>query len=121
MRRVVQRAAVDILRKRRETIVDFGDTEDSIAGFMVKYEKEQADEFLNDSSGEGCYQMMERVLELPEKYREPLILTYVHECSGREIARRLRISEGVLRKRLQRGRDMLQRYVEESKAVGENI
>jgi len=44
---------------------------------------------------------------LPEKYRQPLYLYYFAELDYHEIARTLSMSEGTLKSRMSRGRDML--------------
>lgn len=51
----------------------------------------------------------EQLNQLPEEYRVPLIIRYLHGEDCATVARRLQISEVALRKRLQRGRVMLRR------------
>lgn len=49
--------------------------------------------------------------QLPESYREPLILFYRQEQSVRQVAEQLELSEGNVRTRLSRGRKMLKEQV----------
>jgi RNA polymerase sigma factor (sigma-70 family) len=50
--------------------------------------------------------------QLPETYREPLVLFYRQEQSVREVAAALEISEEAVRQRLSRGRALLQESVQ---------
>lgn len=45
--------------------------------------------------------------QLPEKYREPLVLYYRHDQSAKAVASALEITEETVRQRLRRGRNML--------------
>ncbi len=49
----------------------------------------------------------EELLRLPEKYRDPLVLCYLQECTQDEAARQLGWSKGTLRRRLHKGRELL--------------
>ena len=53
------------------------------------------------------HDLMEKVLQLPVTLREPLELYLYFDLSGREIAKKLGISEANVRKRLQRARKIL--------------
>lgn len=50
--------------------------------------------------------------QIPEEYRQPLILFYRQEQSVRQVAELLDLDEGTVRTRLHRGRKMLRRHVE---------
>jgi RNA polymerase sigma factor (sigma-70 family) len=52
------------------------------------------------------------IARLPEPYRQPLILCYLENQPQREVARRLGLAPGVLRGRLERGRQQLRRRLE---------
>src|SRR5439155_21432009 len=52
------------------------------------------------------------IARLPEPYRLPLILCYLDDQPQREAARRLGLAPGVLRGRLERGRQQLRRRLE---------
>ncbi|MEQ8764481.1 MAG: sigma-70 family RNA polymerase sigma factor [Planctomycetota bacterium] len=56
---------------------------------------------------ERAHQLLEEVHELPEALRVPLLLYYFDEQSTSEVARRLRLKEATVRKRLQLARDRL--------------
>ncbi len=47
------------------------------------------------------------VMQLPVKYREPILLVYYHDLSGRQAAQVMGITFIALRTRLMRARDML--------------
>jgi RNA polymerase sigma factor (sigma-70 family) len=49
--------------------------------------------------------------QIPEKYREPLVLFYRQQQSVKEVAEQLELSEGVVRQRLSRGRKLLREQV----------
>ena len=49
------------------------------------------------------------LLELPEQFRDPLILKYLQGYSYREIAQALDLPESTIETRLYRGRQMLQK------------
>ena len=47
------------------------------------------------------------VMQLPIKYREPILLVYYHDLSGKQASQVIGITFAALRTRLMRGRDML--------------
>lgn len=53
------------------------------------------------------------VYQLPEKYREVVVLYYERELSGQEVAEVLGITEQAVRTRLHRGRQLLKRALSE--------
>ena len=55
----------------------------------------------------GQSRMYESLMELNQKYRQPLYLYYYEELSIKEIAKVLRISETSVTTRLQRGRQKI--------------
>ncbi len=55
------------------------------------------------------------VLSLPVKYREPVILFYLQDLSLTETAQILPLSEGTVKTRLFRGREMLRKKLSHSK------
>ena len=67
--------------------------------YLVEQTKEEADN--------GSEHLHEMLYTLSEKYRKVIVLYYMEEMTTKEIANILRISESTVRKRLQRGRDML--------------
>ena len=51
--------------------------------------------------------LIRAVMQLPVKYREPVLLAYYHELTGREAAEAMGITDSAFRSRLMRARDML--------------
>ncbi len=52
--------------------------------------------------------MWQAIEKVPENYREPLILFYREDCSVKNVALQLDLSEDVVKQRLSRGRKLLQ-------------
>ena len=73
--------------------------------YLVEQTKEETDN--------GSEHLHEMLYTLSEKYRKVIVLYYMEEMTTKEIANILRISESTVRKRLQRGRDMLRQKGEE--------
>jgi len=102
--RVLVNQCRDQLRKRRlriytplEEILEQGGKEPSVPG------PEEAD-------GTGVLQM---VLALGEKYKEPLVLHYFEGFSVEETAEILGIGQSAVKMRLARGREMIKKRMEE--------
>ena len=57
----------------------------------------------------GRQDVLEAVLALPEKYRTPIHLFYYEEYAVREIAEILDMTEGAVKTRLRRGRNLLEK------------
>ena len=57
--------------------------------------------------------MLQAVLSLGEKYREPILLYYFEGFSVEETAAILGIGQSALKMRLARGREMLRKRMEE--------
>ncbi len=57
--------------------------------------------------------LFEEVMKLPEKYRLVIHLFYYEDCSVRDIAGILKISEGTVKVRLSRGRKLLKNALKE--------
>ena len=96
---IVKNEAITLLRKRKTTVLieNLEDTCDSING---------ADEAL-------LYEDIVRMFaELPELYRAVLEMRFLLDYSGKEIAKRLNISENVVNVRISRGRAMLRKTME---------
>ena len=67
-----------------------------------------------ENSG-NYYELYKAVMDLPIKYREPIILHYYFDYTQREAARIMSISDAALRARLMRARDKLRA------ALGEEV
>lgn len=57
--------------------------------------------------------IFDSVSKLPEKYKSVILLYYVEEYKVKEIANILKVSTAAIKKRLQRGREMLKIYEED--------
>ena len=55
------------------------------------------------------FSVRQALMELPEKYREPLTLHYFAEMDYKEIAAMLALNEGTLKSRMSRGRALLEK------------
>lgn len=51
--------------------------------------------------------LLKKVMDLPKKYKEVILLYYYHELSTSEISKTLKIPEGTVRNRLYRARGLL--------------
>jgi RNA polymerase sigma factor (sigma-70 family) len=70
----------------------------------------QSVEFPADNAAEELRPMLDEELNrLPEKYRLPLVLHYLHGLNKEETARQLQCPVGTVSSRLQRGREQLRR------------
>ena len=54
-----------------------------------------------------------KVIALPEKYKSAIILFYYNDYTVEEISKTLKISKSAVKKRLQRGRDILKLELED--------
>lgn len=83
---------------------------------MLRWRKHSSflslDEIRNISSGEDNAQILGLLVSLEEKYRIIIHLHYVEGYKTDEISAMLGISSAAVRKRLQRGRDMLRELYE---------
>lgn len=107
-------------QKRPELLVadheEYGD-------FMAAAAGQATPEELWASAG-GAREVQELLLELPEKYRLPLILHYSEEWSYQEIATGLEMPLGTVMSRLNRGRELLKKKIilrKKRRAVGNKI
>lgn len=106
---ITKNAAIDIYRKQKKRWNT--ETEmDKITEFEKNdiYEIEDNEKFLE-------------IEELPDIYKEVLILKYSSEFSNTEIAEILEISEMNVRKRISRGRKLLKQRLDERRRADENI
>ncbi len=59
------------------------------------------------------YDIISKVIALPEKYKSAIILFYYNDYTVEEISKTLKISKAAVKKRLQRGRDILRLELED--------
>lgn len=57
-------------------------------------------------------ELLKEIMDLPNKYKEPILLYYYEEFSTGEIAEILKIPEGTVRSRLHRGRQLLKNVID---------
>ena len=57
--------------------------------------------------------LLRAVMDLPVKYREPVLLVYYHELTNTQAAEAMGITDSAFRSRLMRARDMLRRTLGE--------
>lgn len=93
------RVVLNQCRKKYYHEQKYQPTKKEMIDYLVEQKKENKEE-----STEWLYEML---CGLSEKYRKVIVLYYMEEMTTREIACILKISEASVRKRLQRGRDML--------------
>ena len=87
-------------RKRRARLQEALGTMKMIFGQADTAEAQIATSIRNEA-------LWQAVDELPETHRLPVLLKYAHDCSGKEIAQMLNISEGTVHSRLHHARKQL--------------
>lgn len=81
--------------------------------FRIKRDAADIDEIKDIGIRESDFGVFEIIMGLPAKYKIVLTLYYVEGYKCREIAEIVNISEEAVRKRLQKGREMLKKEMEE--------
>ena len=93
---VVERAAIDVYRKRKRQL-----------GREVLLERLDDTMFVLEDRGfednQEESEVFQAIRSLPKRYGEVMLLHYVHELNSREIARLLGMKEGTVRSNLSRG------------------
>jgi RNA polymerase sigma-70 factor (ECF subfamily) len=98
LRRVVHNCATDLLKRERGGVEL---TEDLPAGEAEGVEGKELRRILEEAIG-----------RLPEIYREPLLMRYVHGLEAKEIAEQLKDNVHSVKSRIARGRNELRRRIE---------
>lgn len=89
-------------------------------------------ECIDDVSATATYKnndmeqdVISKVIALPEKYKSAIILFYYNDYTVEEISKTLKISKSAVKKRLQRGRDILKLELEDyalwKKTISKNL
>jgi RNA polymerase sigma-70 factor (ECF subfamily) len=108
--RIAWRVAVDRSRQRgRRREIPFEDPEKPVA--EVPSADPPADHALQSAQVDALLERM--ITALPEKLRQPLILSALEEMSPREVAATLEISEAAVRSRVFRARQILRQKLTE--------
>lgn len=79
--------------------------------FRKRHPQDNIGDLQNPIVSTEVYEVMHSVHFLPEKLRKVMILHAVEGYSVKEISKILKISESAVKKRLQRGRDLLRKEV----------
>lgn len=80
--------------------------------FRMRRETLNIDEVKNIGICETDYELFELIMCLPAKYKIVMNLHYIEGYKGREIAEIIGISEDAVKKRLQKGRELLKNIFE---------
>ena len=108
--RIAWRVAVDRSKQRgRKQEIPLEDPEKPVA--EVPSADAPADEAMHDSQVGAVLERL--IAALPEKLREPLILSAINEMSPREVAATLGINEAAVRSRVFRARKLLKEKLAE--------
>ena len=79
--------------------------------FRKRHPQDNIEDLQNPIVSTEVYEVMHSVHFLPEKLRKVMILHAVEGYSVKEISKILKISESAVKKRLQRGRELLRKEV----------
>ncbi len=99
---IARNQALDFIRRKRAKVAPV------IDGEVRGSEESASDRLIRDEEADLLRQALN---ELPEHYREPLILFYREEQSIEGVAASLDLSESAVKQRLARGREMLRAQV----------
>ncbi|MGN0506900.1 MAG: RNA polymerase sigma factor [Lachnospiraceae bacterium] len=97
---IVKNLCYDYIRKQKhEELVEFDDVQLEVADNCTP------EQIYVEKEGEA--ELVRMLYELPEKYREPMLLYYIDEIPIREVADILEITQNLVSVRLARGRECL--------------
>lgn len=85
--------------------------------FKLKRETVNIDDVKNIGIGENDYETFELIMSLPAKHKVVMTLYYVEGYRSAEIAKIIGISEEAVRKRIQKGRELLKKEFEKEKLL----
>ncbi len=85
--------------------------------FRIKRDTVNIDEVKNIGICENDYEIFELIMNLPAKYKIVLTLYYIEGYKSKEIAEIIDISEEAVRKRLQKGRELLKKLFETENTI----
>ena len=106
--RIARNAAIDEIRRRRLTLVPLDapvETEEGTMGREVAADEAGPEQvFLDDEFRDH---LEDAIAQLPEKYREPLVLRHAADMSYDEIAEALELPLGTVKTRIFRARKAL--------------
>ena len=85
--------------------------------FRLKRETFDIDDFENIGIDESDYETFELIMSLPAKHKIVMTLYYVEGYKCKEIAEIIGINEEAVRKRLQKGRELLKSEIEKERLL----
>ncbi len=85
--------------------------------FRLKRETVNIDDVKNIGIGENDYATFELIMSLPAKHKVVMTLYYVEGYRSAEIAEIIGISEEAVRKRIQKGRELLKKEFEKERLL----
>ncbi|MBO5421579.1 MAG: sigma-70 family RNA polymerase sigma factor [Clostridia bacterium] len=85
--------------------------------FRRKRETVDLSDIENIGINEDDFETFELIMNLPTKYKLVMILYYVEGYLSKEIAEIIGISEDAVRKRLQKGRELLKKEIEKEQSI----
>lgn len=85
--------------------------------FRLKRETVNIEEVENIGIDQNDYEIFELIMSLPAKYKIVLTLYYVEGYKCKEIAEIISLSEEAVRKRLQKGRELLRKEIEKEELL----
>ena len=100
---IARNRAINTYRKRRLPVIDISDV------FHLRSEETGPTESMEKH--EQAEQVRQAIRQLPEAQREVLTLVFYHQLTGPEVADVLGISEGTVKSRLHRAKEMLKRVL----------
>ena len=104
---IVEHTALDLVRKKRR---EYGISLDELEEWRIPADPDAEVRF------EQCIEenrVIEIIKNMPEQYRGIFLLKYSQEFENREIATLLGISEALVRKRISRGKALLEKNLKE--------
>lgn len=104
---IVEHTALDLVRKKRR---EYGISLDELEEWRIPADPDAEVRF------EQCIEenrVIEIIKNMPEQYRGIFLLKYSQEFENREIAKLLGISEALVRKRISRGKALLEKNLKE--------
>lgn len=102
IKRIASNMAIDLLRKRRQTVVSLDEIEEKRA---VATTEPVAPEMIDNEGQQNRTMLMilDSIEELPDTTRQAVELRFLESLDYEEIAERLDISQGAVRQRVSRG------------------
>lgn len=116
--KVLNNLIVDTYRKRKEYSLDAMLEEDGVdEGSFDDLSENTVEALAATIDGRKAFELLE---DLPDTYREVILLRFVDELGPREISELIEESENVISVRIHRGLKLLRKRIEEETAVRES-